>query len=58
MLQQMVHEPQGMEQLTFVSNPRPAGLTVLCYGVVCGKYLCLEMGIRTDTRLFCVAVVL
>jgi len=50
MLQQMVHVPQGIEELTFVPNPRPAGLPVLCYGVLCGKYLCLKVGIRTDTR--------
>jgi len=37
MLQQIVHVPKGIEQLTFVPNPRPAGLPVLCYGVLCVK---------------------
>jgi hypothetical protein len=58
MLQQMAHVPQGIERLTFVPNPQPARLPVLCYGVLCGKYICLEMGIRTDTRSLCVAEVL
>jgi hypothetical protein len=48
-LQQMAHVLQGIKQLTFVPNPWPARLPVLCYGVLCGKYLCLEMSIRTDT---------
>lgn len=58
MLQQMAHVPQGIERLTFVPNPRPARLPVLCYGVSRGKYICLLMGIKTDSRSFRVAHVL
>lgn len=58
MLQKMARVPQGIERLTYVPNRWPVILPVLCYGVLCGKYICLEMGIRTDTTSFCVAVVL
>jgi len=57
-LQQMARVPHGIKRLTFVPNPRPARLPVLFYGVLCGKYICLEMGIKTDSRSFCVADVL
>jgi hypothetical protein len=43
--------PKGIEGLLFGSNPWSAGF-------LCGKYLCVEMFIPTDTRPFCVAAVL